>query len=323
MQAISTSPNKRRQFATALIVPTLNAQQYLQRLIPALQGLDPAPDQILFIDSASNDSTVGLVREAGFRVEEILREDFEHGRTRNFAASLVPWADMLIFLSQDVTPVNNHLVADLVKPFDDFDVALVFARQTPYEGASVGARFVRMYRYPDTGYRRTAADLPRYGAMTAFCSNACAAYRRRDFDEVGGFSEGAPLGEDMSIAGKFIDAGKAIVYEAEALVYHSHEYTLRQEFTRYFDIGTHHRIDPWLHREGIRVGGEGRRYLAAEFSYTREHGSILDLIKIFPRLGVRWLGFRLGKSSHRLPTALCRRLSMHASYWIRKQPWRP
>lgn len=297
---------------SALIIPTLNGGRHLGRLIAEIRSLDPAPATIVVIDSCSDDDSLAQAQAAGFRTHSIPRKDFDHGGTRNLAASLVPDAEFLIFLTQDALPAGPGLVRELLAPFVDPQVAMVYARQLPHAGASVAARFSRHHRYPATSFRRTLADAKRLGAMAAFCSNACAAYRRSDYESVGRFPVGFPLGEDMSIAAGFLQAGRAIVYEARAEVFHSHDYDWMQEFSRYFDIGTHHRMDPWLREEGIKVGGEGYAYLVQEVDYTWKAGGIADLPAIVPRLGARWLGYRIGYHlSGRLPCWLSKRLSMH------------
>jgi rhamnosyltransferase len=297
---------------TALIIPTLNAGRYLEQLIPLILALDPSPNEVVVIDSSSNDNTLEQAQAAGFRTHRIDRKDFDHGETRNIGAALVPDADFLIFMTQDAQPANSSLVKELLAPFEDPEVALVFAQQLPHANASISARFSRQHRYPSTSFRRTLEDTQRLGAMAAFCSNACAAYRRDNFEAVGRFPVGFPLGEDMSIAARFLQAGLAIVYAAPAQVFHSHEYNWIQEFSRYFDIGTHHRMDPWLCQEEIKVSNEGLAYVLAETRYTWQFGHAADLVSIIPRLGARWMGFKIGHHlGSRLPPRLTKLLSMH------------
>ena len=297
---------------TALIIPTLNAGRYMARLIPAIKALRPGPDWVWIIDSSSDDDTLAQVESAGFTHRRIARESFDHGGTRNLGASLASEAEFLVFLTQDALPVDEGLLQQLLEPFEDPQVALVYARQLPYGDACVAARFSRYHRYPDTSFRRVLADAREMGAMAAFCSNSCAAYRRSAFDAVGKFPVGYPLGEDMSIAARFLVAGFATVYRAEAQVFHSHDYNWMQEFSRYYDIGIHHRMDAWLCREGLQVGGQGAAYLFEEIRYTWRTGTLADLFPILPRLGARWLGHRIGHQlGASLPAWLQRRLSLH------------
>jgi rhamnosyltransferase len=305
---------------TALIIPTLNAERYLPQLIRAIAALSPAPDEVLIVDSASRDGTPELASRAGFRVHRIERSEFGHGSTRNLGAALVPQAELLVFMTQDALPTSPDLLAALAGPFRDPQVAQVFARQSPHADADTAARFARSYHYPAESYRRTLADAQRYGARAVFASNSCAAYRRSAFDAVGAFPENLPSGEDMAIAGRFLDAGYALVYCAEAVVAHSHNYSLAQEFRRYFDVGTLHAVDPWYRRHGARVrSGDGTAYLGAEIVYTWKNGTGRDLALIGPRLASKWLGYQSGRLAPRLPAWLNRRLSLQNHHWTTKQ----
>ncbi|MGR5909261.1 hypothetical protein ACT7C4_01715 [Bacillus pacificus] len=45
------------------------------------------------------------------------------------------------------------------------------------------------------------------------------------------------LNEDLILASKVILEGKNVIYTPTAKVFHSHNYNLKQQFKRYFDIG--------------------------------------------------------------------------------------
>ncbi|HRC26264.1 MAG TPA: glycosyltransferase, partial [Alphaproteobacteria bacterium] len=192
---------------------------------------------------------------------------------------------------------------------------VVYGRQLPYPDASVAARFARLFNYPDTPRRTVAADIATRGLKALFCSNSCAAYRARALTQVGGFPEDLPLGEDLAVTGRLLEAGFASVYAPGARVVHSHNYGIAEEFTRYFDIGALLAVDPWLCARRLRSGGEGMRFVTAEMRYTLKNGSFADLLSIVPRTAAKLFGFKLGHRCRSLPPALIRRVSMHHYYW--------
>ncbi len=302
--------------ATALIIPVYNAMPYLARLVPALRALDPAPGRILIIDSSSPDGSGEALRAEGFEVHTIPKAEFGHGKTRNLAARMCEGADHLIYLTQDAIPESPDLVAELCAPFEDPQVGVVYGRQLPYPDASVAARFARLFNYPDTPRRTVAADIATRGLKALFCSNSCAAYRARALAQVGGFPEDLPLGEDLAVTGRLLEAGFASVYAPSARVVHSHNYGIAEEFTRYFDIGALLAVDPWLCARTLRSGGEGMRFVTAEMRYTLKNGTFADLVSIVPRTAAKLLGFKLGHRCRSLPPALIRRVSMHHYYWM-------
>ncbi len=300
---------------SALIIPTLNAMPWLGRLLPALKALAPQPDKILFIDSSSTDGTGKAITEAGFSLHTIRREEFGHGRTRNLGARLCSDADVLIYLTQDALPAGTDLVGKILAQFEDSSVAIVCGRQLPHEDANPAARYARLCNYPPTGHRTTAVDIPVRGIKALFCSNSFAAYRAEALKKAGWFPEELPMGEDLAVTGRILDAGYTSVYLPEAAVYHSHNYSAAEEFRRYFDIGALLRVDPWLRARTLKSGGAGLRFVVGEVKYMLREGHLLDIPGIVPRTAAKYIGFQLGRRYDRLPKALLKRCSMHKYYW--------
>jgi rhamnosyltransferase len=71
----------------------------------------------------------------------------------------------------------------------------------------------------------------------------------------------------MSVAARLLMAGKRVAYVAEACVHHSHNYSLVQEFRRYFDTGVFHARSPWLLQEFGTANSEGLRFVRSEISF--------------------------------------------------------
>ena len=300
----------------ALIIPVLNAKPWLEKLFSALKSLDPHPDHILFIDSSSTDGTPEEIVRAGFSLHTIKREDFGHGKTRNLGAELCKAYDILIYMTQDAIPATPDMVALIKQEFSiNPAVGVVCGRQLPHEDANVASRYARLHNYPPHGYTMSAADIPLRGIRALFCSNSFAAYRTKALFSVGGFPEHLPLGEDMAVTGRLLEAGLLSVYKAEACVYHSHNYRVSEEFRRYFDIGALLKIDPWLKERSLKSGGEGLRYVLGELSYSLRNGAFLDVVSIFPRTFAKYAGFKLGNIYSVFPLFIVRYCSMHKFFW--------
>ena len=95
----------------------------------------------------------------------------------------------------------------------------------------------RSFNYPEQSSVKSLADIDKYGIKTYFCSNVCAAYDKGIYLKTGGFTERAIFNEDMICAGTMIQKGYSVVYAADARVYHSHNYSGKQQFHRNFDLG--------------------------------------------------------------------------------------
>ncbi len=131
---------------------------------------------------------------------------------------------------------------------------------------------------------------------------------------VGGFPRNVIFGEDMVTAARLLLAGYKIAYAAEACAYHSHAYTKRQEFKRYFDIGVLHSRERWLLDEFGPANGEGKRFVRSELRYLLQQG-MWQIPSALIRTGIKFLGYRLGRMEARFTPSVKRQLSMQPRFW--------
>lgn len=300
---------------TSVVILTLDAQRYLPALLAAIAALPRSPQRVLFIDSASRDQTVALVRAAGHQVHGIQRSDFGHGKTRNLALQLCADSEFLVYLTQDSCPCGEGWLAQLLQPFADEQVALAYGRQLPRTEATFSERFAREFNYSTQPDRTTLADLPTRGVKAVFCSNSFSAYRRTALQAVGGFPEKLPLGEDMAVALRLLQQGHARYYQPLALAVHSHDYSVFQELKRYFDIGTLMVMDDELGSVRLAASGEGLRFVRAELASAWRQSALAEMYRIVLRTLGKYLGFALGRRYQHLPMSWRRRLSMHSFFW--------
>ncbi len=297
----------------AVVVPTLNAAGDWAKFAPALL-LNVRPDQVLILDSCSTDGTAELARQSGFRVHQIARSDFNHGGTRQVGAELLGEAEVLVYLTQDAVLADAGSIERLCASFADPMVSAAYGRQLPRPGAGAIESHARWFNYPAVSSVRSLETREQQGIKTIFISNSFSAYRRRTLMELGGFARHTIFGEDTMMAGRMVLAGWKIAYVAEAQAYHSHGYTWRQDFRRYFDIGALHRQESWMLEEFGRAGGEGKRFVLSELGYLwREDAGLIGSALV--RTGLKLAGYRLGQMEHRLSVGWKRRLSMHPGFW--------
>ena len=267
------------------------------------------------IDSSSSDDTVKLAEEAEFSVYSIPQSIFNHGRTRNQAVEFgKSFTDVVIFMTQDAILASSDSLANLLAPFVDPEVAAVCGRQLPHHDATPLAAHARYFNYPSESRVRTMADISVLGIKTAFMSNSFAAYRLSVFEELGGFPDNTILAEDMYLTAKMILSGYKVAYCAEATVFHSHNYTLKQEFQRYFDTGVFQQEQQWIQQKFGRVASEGKRFVLSELKFLSIKSPLLIPKAILSTLA-KLIGFKLGYYYYMLPYKWCKALSMHKGYW--------
>lgn len=121
----------------------------------------------------------------------------------------------------------------------------------------------------------------------------------------------------MHAGAKMILNGYKIAYVAEAKVYHSHNYTIWQEFKRYFDMGVFHRSESWLIETFGKPEGEGIKFVRSGVKYLEMHGAWYLIPEFFMRVAMNYLGYKLGQNYDKLPPKIRRRISLHDKWWNR------
>ena len=298
-----------------LCIPTYNAGNLWNKWIKAYESQSVTADQVIVIDSSSSDDTVKLAKDAMFSVFSIPQSEFNHGGTRNQAVRFAEnFADILVFMTQDAILASPDSLEKLLVPFSDPEVAAVCGRQLPHHNATPLAAHTRYFNYPSESRVRTMADISALGIKTAFMSNSFAAYRLSVFDKLGGFPDNTILAEDMYLTAKMILSGYKVAYCAEATVFHSHNYTLKQEFQRYFDTGVFQQEQKWIQQKFGRAASEGKRFVLSELKFLSIKSPLLIPKAILSTLA-KLIGFKLGYYYYMLPYKWCKVLSMHKGYW--------
>jgi len=297
-----------------LIVLTLNPGPLWPQWLAAVQS-QQLGIQGLVVDSSSTDGTEFSELPVDWSCLRIAAADFKHGGTRNLALQHVPQGtQVVVFMTQDAMLAKPDALQSLLSAFADPTVACAYGRQLPHTDATPLAEHARNFNYPAVSRTLSMADLPQLGLKTCFLSNSFSAFRLVDLLDVGGFPSDVILGEDMSVAARLLMVGKRVAYVAEACVHHSHNYTLGQEFRRYFDTGVFHARAPWLLQTFGGAGGEGGRFVRSELAFLwRQAPDWLPTALL--RTLAKWLGYKLGRHEKRLPLALKRWCSMHRAYW--------
>ncbi len=296
----------------SIIIPTLNGEEELQALLPLIPKREDI--EVIIIDSQSDDFTKEVAISYGAQVLEINRQDFNHGGTRNVAAQKAK-GDILVFLTQDALLCDESSIDQLVQAFENNDVGIAYGRQLPHRNAKIFGSFARDFNYSTVSLEKNLENKEKYGIKTVFLSNSFAAYRREVLEEVGGFPVNIILGEDMYVAAKAVLAGYSIAYVADAKVYHSHDYSIREEFQRNFDIGVLHKKENWILAEFSNAEGEGFKFVKSEWQYLLKKGMPHLIIVSIVRNAAKLFGYKLGKNYEKLPKSTRKTLSMYKSYW--------
>lgn len=297
-----------------VIIPIYKPDHKLIELLKKIkeQSIEDIP--VLIIDSGSNDEYKSEIKNMNCLVKKIDVKTFNHGGTRQMGANMFPDKDIYIFLTQDAILANEKSIENIVKVFNNSNIGCAYGRQLPYKNASLFSSHARFFNYKDKSYIYSIDDKKKYGIKTAFNSNSFAAYRKKALDEIGGFPINTILSEDMYVTAKMLVNKWLVAYCSDAIVYHSHDYTIWQEFKRYFDIGVFHSRESWIRDTFGKAEGEGKKYIISEIKYLIEKNIML----IFPMIirdAMKFLGYRLGMKEQFISKHIKRKISMTKNFW--------
>jgi rhamnosyltransferase len=333
-----------------LVVPTYNpGPQNWAQWLEALQSQQRQPARVVVVDSGSTDGSLALTERAvqaaqtssiqaysAFTLLHIKATQFDHGGTRQWALDQAIKAHpetppkVVVLLTQDAVLANPSALQILLASFKNPLVAAAYGRQLPKPQASWLEAHARQFNYPTQSRTVSLQDKASLGFKVCFFSNAFGAYRLSALHAQGGLPAGLPLGEDTFTAGKLLLSGHSLHYQADAAVYHSHQYNGQQDFQRMFDTGVFHAQNPWLFKSFGRAEGEGWRLMRHQLSHlqmlasdkkttngTKSHAPSLmgGLFRMVLTNSLKLLGYKLGQWHRWIPRAIKRRLSMYKSFW--------
>lgn len=313
-----------------VIIPVYKPDKKFEHLLEKLVTQTVCPSQIILLNTecVPEYSTVRIKE----RVEEIIvktkitksthidiriltiaKEEFDHGATRHYGSTFSD-AEYMIYMTQDAVPKDSLLIENLIKPFEQPEVAIVYGKQEATIHAGVIEQYTRLYNYPEKDCIKSKEDRQAYGIKTYFCSNVCAAYRKEIYDDLGGFVKHTIFNEDMIFAAGAIEAGYSIAYASKAKVIHSHSYSLMEQLRRNFDLGVSQK--EYQHVFGnISSEKEGMKFVKQLLSYLYDQKRYFEVFEFIMESSFKYIGYFLGKRFHYLPHSLCKWLSMNQAYW--------
>lgn len=297
------------------VIPTLNAESYLESLLDRLLEQTVPVGEIIVVDSASTDKTAEIAsRYPQVKLIPVERKNFNHGGTRDLAIQHTS-GEVVLMLTQDALPASNDYVEKLIAPFaQDPTVAMASGRQVPKQDASRTERLTREFNYPEKMFVRNKSDLPTLGVKTFFASDCCSAYRRSAYDAIGGFDKDILVNEDMKIAAQFIYGGYSIAYVGSAAVYHSHNYSLTQQFTRNFDVAAFMKMNDDLFAN-VSATSEGVKMVKWILAKMLKGFHFIDATYFVVECAVKLLANKLGAQYKSLPRSARIRFALNKNYW--------
>lgn len=275
-----------------IICPLYNAENYIEELDKSIKKQKNVKiKKISYILTKSNDNTEEILNDISAQYSVVEVEEFSHSLSRENIA-MKSDANILVFITQDIEIRSDDWLENLVKPILDDEVAATFSRQlTKFNNIE---KYTREKNYPDKSYIVSKESLNTIGMRAFFFSDASSAIKTEIFKELNGYDgKKLPTNEDQYFAYKLIMNNYKIKYCADSIVYHSHNFTLKQLFQRYYDTGIFYKQNSYLDQYGTnKTGGNLAFYILKR---SLEDKNLAVVIRFLPDMCVRFLGMKLGK----------------------------
>jgi rhamnosyltransferase len=250
---IERSANQTADVKVSVVLLVKNGMPDLAELLRRLMNQDfDEPFEIVAVDSGSTDGSLEALRNVGARVHRIRPSEFRFGPTRQLAFSLTR-APIIITLSQDVLPLDDRFLEQMIAPIRSRKTDLVRCQDQLPEGVkNFWVRQNQLYTI------RIFPDLP----DDYWISCHCLAISREAWEKTG-FGQ-TPMSEDKYLAQSAFKLRLRTFVIQQPLILHGHDYNLQTLMKRFYN-------------EGI-----GARWAGGRFNFR-------DMLKALGRIGIwRW-----------------------------------
>ena len=269
----------RPRHLVSVVMPLMDAGEALREILPLLlEQSATALLEIVAVDSASEDDTVAVLADFGATVIAIDPAEFDHGLTRNLAARHAQ-GDVLVFLNGRTRPAGADWLGPLLATLDaDPSVAGVCSRVAPHPDADLLTRRDGALELSGSAERavKRIDDWDAYRAMSVDerrvllnFHTVSAAIRPAVLERIP-FRSVRTIGEDLLWAREVIESGLTLVHEPDSLAYHSHDYSLREWFTRNVDDGVANHDINGRDLSEEEAGALARGMVASDWAYLRD-----------------------------------------------------
>ena len=275
-----------------IICPLYNASSYIEKLHNSLLKQEKVKiNEIRYVLTESKDNTEEFLINNKINYRKIKKEEFSHSLVREKEA-LESNSDIVVFITQDVVIEDKLWLYNLIKDIDNENIVATYSRQlTKYNNLE---KYTRECNYPDKDIIKSKDDINKYGLKTFFFSDAASAISTKIFKELNGYdNKNLPISEDMYIAYKIIMNGYKIKYCSDSIVYHSHNFTLREIYNRYKLTGKFFKENSYLDQYGTTGSGASlAKYILKRIFQEKR---FILLFRYPFDMAARLIGMKVGK----------------------------
>lgn len=275
-----------------IICPLYNGEEYIDKLHKSFL-MQKKVDilNIRYVLTESSDNTELYLNSNNINYVKISKLQFSHSLVREKEA-FKSNADILVFVTQDVVIECELWLYNLTKSIQSGECQATYSRQiSKYDNIE---KYTREKNYPSESYTVSKEDLSNMGLRTFFFSDAASAIKCDVFKELNGYDgKDLIISEDMYIAYKIIMNNYKIKYCSDSIVFHSHNFTLKEIYNRYYDTGIFFNNNKYLDEFGTnKAGGGMAKYIIKR---ALQDKNIKVIMRFLPDMMARFTGMKIGK----------------------------
>jgi len=174
------------EVAVSVVVPVLNEETHIRRLLRSIQGQDFDRYEVIVVDGGSRDRTVELASSYGARVISLPGEAEYPSRNAGAKAAR---GEVLLFTSADVV-FSRNLVRRVAERFKDPALLALAGTRMPYDGGFHWKVEYALWNLVCYLFVQLPKPLKRFSS-----SSSLMAVRKEAFFRVGGFPSGGLNGD--------------------------------------------------------------------------------------------------------------------------------
>jgi rhamnosyltransferase len=204
----------------SIVIRTKDEAEYIGETLKRVEEQEFSGNyEIIVVDSGSTDATLDIISGYDVRFIQIPQREFSYGRSLNIGAGSAK-GRLIVNLSAHALPTGEQWLTNLIKGFENHDVAGVYGRQV-----SIGEinPFDAWQNEIFFGPQKIIFNMKNMDTLKQIhFSNSNCAIRKSVWEEFR-FNEDVPYAEDTLWQTEVINSGFSIIYVPDAAVYHTHK----------------------------------------------------------------------------------------------------
>lgn len=298
-----------------IVIPIYKGKKFLPLINHMISVQTLQPTDVLVIETCYQNwfECREFCHENGWEWIGIEEGQFDHGATRNLGYENLSDDDIVVYITQDIVPMNANWLSELISPIITEKAVISYSRQYTDESASYSDKLSKRLNFSDVSILRTWDDVNHLGLKTFYCSNASLAVNVGWIRKAGGFPEKNIVSEDWIICKRILEHGGILAYSANSKIYHFHNFSYIEKFRRYYDLGIS------IHKSDLNSYSQNNnQYLGAilsEMIYLLRRLMLAELLDIFVDFSLRLIAGRVARYTEFYGKRINRLLSYQRQYW--------